>query len=350
MKNTNMRHPNRWIIVLIIIIGVLGCTPKVQDETPQPGETLGEPPAVEEVQVTLTATTAPDLPKIILVVDPMGDSLTAAQTRVALEDLTAQNGQVLEIVEVLSQETITNDVLAVVGVGPGIDLSGLAGNYPMVTFVAVDHAGAQPGANLNVIGDRISEQRHRSFMAGYLAAVISRDYKVAGLVSAESDLAESILDAFMVGAEFYCGVCNPLHPPYNRFPYGSTLSLENAATGFEPVVDGLVNYGAEVLYVQGELVTPELLSYLGELGVIVISDQKPDIARNNWVATVVSDPGPALRELWSDFIVGGTGAQWSASIRLLDMEAGLVSEGRLRLFEGMAADLGAGLVLPQSVP
>lgn len=350
MKNTNTRYLKHWIIVLIILIGVFGCGPKEQVATPQPGEVAGETPTTEEVQITLTPTTAPILPRVLLVVDPRGDALIAAQTQAALEDLTTQNGQVLEVLEALSPEAITADVQVVVGVGPTVDLAALASNYSEVSFVAVDHPGAQPGVNLNVIGDRITDQRHRAFLAGYLAAVISEDYKVAALVSAEGDQADLIMDAFMVGAEFYCGVCNPLHPPYNRFPYVSSLSLENAAAGFEPVADELVNYGVEVLYLQGELVTRELLSYLGEQEVKVISDQKPDMARNNWVATLVSDPGPALRELWPDLMVGGTGIQLPASIRLFDMEAGLVSEGRLRLFEEMVADLGAGLVLPQSVP
>jgi hypothetical protein len=34
----------------------------------------------------------------------------------------------------------------------------------------------------------------------------------------------------------------------------------------------------------------------------------------------------------------------------MDDEAGLISDGRLRLFEEMAADLEADLVLPETVP
>jgi hypothetical protein len=116
------------------------------------------------------------------------------------------------------------------------------------------------------------------------------------------------------------------------------------------VVNSLDNKGVEIVYVHGELVSPDLLGILEELGMKVLSDQPPDVVRGNWVGTLTIDPVPALEDLWPGLIAGGPGVSIPAAITLTDTEMGLVSEGRFRLFEEMAADLQAGLVSIGIVP
>ena len=128
------------------------------------------------------------------------------------------------------------------------------------------------------------------------------------------------------------------------------LSVENLTSGFEPVIDSLVNYGVEVFFIPDVLVSSELLSYVASFGLKVVSDGEPDMARNNWVGTVTVNKGEALIELWPQIISKSEGVKVPGGILLTDTDAGLVSEGRSRLFDEMAADLQAGLVSPVSVP
>jgi hypothetical protein len=155
-----------------------------------------------------------------------------------------------------------------------------------------------------------------------------------------------MIDAFVVGAEFFCGVCNPLYPPYENYPQWERLSPENAAEGFQPAVDALIIKGVEVLYIQNELATPEMLTYLADKAVKIVGDGAPDAVRNNWLGTVTTDPGPALIELWPDLLAGTGGAQLPSVMTLTDKDAGLVSEGRLRMFDEMANALETGMVAP----
>jgi hypothetical protein len=57
-----------------------------------------------------------------------------------------------------------------------------------------------------------------------------------------------------------------------------------------------------------------------------------------------------LAQIWPDITAGTGGHQVPNGILLIDDEAGLISEGRMRLFEEMVAELEADLVLPETVP
>ena len=116
------------------------------------------------------------------------------------------------------------------------------------------------------------------------------------------------------------------------------------------MIDGLVNYGVEVLFISDVLASSELVSYVASLGVMVISDGDTDLARNNWVGTVTVDLGAALVDLWPSLISNPEGVQIPGVIILTNTDAGLVSEGRRRLFDEMAADLQVGLVSPITIP
>ncbi|MDY6866579.1 MAG: hypothetical protein SVT56_01555 [Chloroflexota bacterium] len=331
----------------LLIIVLSACTPGLATITdlPTEAEQISEHPAVTDTQ----APTATDSsPTALLLYSAEVDSLALSQTQTALTALAEQNGLTLVTSDESTSVVLTPNVRVVVGVGSGLDLNSLSTSNPDIRFVAVDDPDAVPADNLFVIGDPSVRQQRQAFMAGYLAAVISSDYKVGGIFSSEADA--DILNAYVIGAEYFCGTCRPSYPPYNNFPTWDFLSPGASESGFQPVVDRLVNYGVEILFLQGELISPTLLSYLSDVGILVVSDSPPDMARNNWVGTVRPDRGAALLDVWDEILSESSGVKIPASITLVDTEAGWVSEGRLRLFENMSADLDAGMVSTEYVP
>lgn len=337
-------------LLLLAALSFSGCATQTEITPAQTEVVLEETltPQADDTAVLPTPTQAADV--VLFAADPKADPFMASQTRAALEGLIVDGEQMLVVATSITPEEVTEYVKVVVGVGPELDLASLAAAAPQTHFVAVDHPEVMPSANLSVIGDPLVDQQHQSFLAGYLAALVSSDYKVAALIPSDSQQSNLMLDAFLIGSRFFCGICKPLYPPYNSFPEWETLPVESAADGFQPVVDGLVAYGVEVLYLQGELHSTQILTYLGDAGIKVVSDRSPDVGRNNWVGTVTADPGPALTSLWPDLMAGAEGTRKPSSLVLIDTEAGLVSDGRMRVFDQMLADLQAGLVLPQSVP
>jgi len=350
MTTNNTR--NMWVsIFAVLLVSVMvACSPGSPTVEEMPSATTDvteELPATDAPEV---ATATPDVPTVIFAYDSEADSFAVSQIQAALEHLLTDSPMMLMIRDNLILEMLTPNVEVVVGVGPTLNLGELARSAPAIQFVAVNDPAAQPADNLWVVGNLRDDQQRQAFMAGYLAALVSEDSKIAALVPSETEDSNLILDAFINGARFYCGICRPLYPPYNSFPQWETLAVENAKTGFGTVVDNLVAKGVEIVYVPGVLATQELLSYMAELNINVVSDTSPDVRRNNWVATVKADPGLALMELWPDLLAGSELKQISSQIILDDTGSGLLTEGRHRIFEEMAADLQAGIISPGEAP
>ncbi len=334
---------------VVLIMGIIGCTPQVAVETETPTETPFVTQTLAETEPPHVSSPTEASPTVLLVVGDGTDPFIAENIQKTVGGLVSEGGLVLQTLESLTPEMLSPNVEIVVGVGPNLDLGNLAVVAPETAFVAVDNPNASLADNLSIIGDPTVEQEHQSFMAGYLTALISADYKVGTLVPADVEDSELILDAFVTGARFFCGICQPKYPPYNAFPQWETLSPANAVSGFQPAVDRLINLGVEVVYVPEPLLSSELLSYLAEVGLKVVGDSEPELKANNWVGTLAIDPSPALIALWPELLMGPIKVRVPGSITLIDTEAGLISEGRYRLFEEMLTDLQAGLVSPRPI-
>ena len=338
------------IIIPIFILGLSSCQPAAQQTTDAITETVLPLDSTASPTVEETVNTPEETPQVILGYSPDVETTVVSQIQTALEFLVNENGLSLEIVEGLTPGRITTNTRVVVGVGSGLDLNGLAQTNPNVQFIAIEDISALPADNLSVVGSSADPLR-LAFMAGYLAALISEDYKVSALVPGGGEESDLILEAFINGARFYCGICQPKYPPYNTFPSWETLTVENTNSNYQSTVDALAAIGTEVVYLHGSLQSTELLAYLNSLGMKVISDQHPETPlTGNWVGTLSLDPVPAFKNLWLDVLAGSGGHQVSASIVLMESENGLVTEGRYRLFEEMIMELETGQISIESAP
>ena len=339
-----------WLVGILVLIGLTACspgTPTVEAPTSEPVVETAVP-AVTEAPTTPPT---PDTPPTVLWVPGADvDPLLLSQTQSLLESLAAESSMTLVPLDGLTAEVITPEVQVVVGVGQNMDLNTFAANAPDVSFVAIGDPSAVAADNLSVIGDPIIEARQQAFMAGYLSAVISTDNKVAALIPVEHAIKDLLAESYFAGVRFFCGLCQPLYPPYNPFPQWESLPTSPQDDQFQPTVDQFSSIGVEIMYVHGDLISPELLVYLDELGMKVISDRAPDIQRSNWVGTITADPRPALASIWPGLLLAEPGTRMPSAIVLTDREMGLVSEGRYRLFEAMVAELQAGLVSFEIMP
>jgi hypothetical protein len=352
-----MTRSNRQIRLILalsalLVLLVSACAPDPTDpaDTPLPEETLAATEMTSPQQETAAPTATPDSSRVILVTGEAADADLAAAVQSPLESLAAEAGLVFMAQPNLTADELTPGVKVVVSVGGGVDLAALAAAAPGTQFVGIRNPGLSPGSNVSVLGEPGADQQRLSFMAGYLAALVSDDYKIAGLVAAGDETGGLAADSFVIGARFYCGLCQPKYPPYGVFPKWESFAPGSGANVWSPIIDALVSQGVEIVYVHSAVATPALFSYLSDQGVKLISDTPSDVQRNNWVGTLVVDPEPALRLIWPDLMAGAGGFQTPLSVRLTDTDAGLVSEGRYRLFEEMLAELEAGMVLPEPVP
>jgi len=349
MKNYRYRIIGLLFVVTAILSILAACESATLTETDPPGssltpspiESLTEPPPV----VTPTQTKA----TVILLTTPDADPFVVSQVKDSLEKLTDESGLELVIREDTSIE-LSNNVSAVVAVGESIDLYNFAASYPGVSFVAVNNANAVPSDNVSVIGDPVVDQQHRSFIAGYLAALISEDYKVAALAPAGMESTEETLESFVIGMRFFCGICQTKYPPYQTYPQWETFPVGSSAETFQLILDNFENMGVEVIFIHSDLISPQIMTLISDLNMKVVGDRRPDTIRNNYAGTIISDPTPALESIWRDILDGNNGFMKPASIVLVDRNPDIVSEGRYRLFSEMVEDLQSGLVYPEAVP
>lgn len=332
------------------MFGMVACAPEPSEQTEQPTQTLAISPELHEITPSPSPTSTPSITKAILVTSDEADPIAIAQSQDQIASLAKDAGLAFEIVENLTAEMLTPNVQIVVGVGSGANLVDLAARNPGIVFLFLDQMEVLLSDNISQIGDPIQDKQHQAFMAGYLAALISSDYKIAALVPSDHDERDLILDSFVTGARFFCGNCQPKYPPYNSFPQWETIPSEDANQGFEGTVDALISQGVEVLYVSDDLASATLLAYLTEAGIKVVGDNQPEEMFSNWAGTVYVDYGGALVALWPQLLDGVGGVRLAAPITLRDRNPNLVSEGRFRLFEEIAADLEAGLIAPGSQP
>ena len=335
------------IIALFVLAGLGACRPDGTNIPLTPG-TVGSETPTEVPEVTEAPTPMAAVPAVILTISPEADPAIVALIQSAVETLAAGSELQVLVYESLTPDLIHAGVRIVVGVE--LDLSGFAAGNPAVQFVEINRPGSVAGENLSVIGDPVLDEQRRAFMAGYLTALVSSDYKVAGLLASDVSTTTEEVNAYVIGARFFCGLCNPKYPPYNSFPQWDTLPPGSAAGAFQPMAESFVNLGVEVVYISETLASPELTGYFSDLGLKVVAGKGPDRPRDNWVATVILDPAPALTDLWPDLLAGTGGQSLPMSVGLVDTEAGLISEGRQRLFDEMLVEIEAGNALPEFTP
>jgi len=337
------------VVAIILVSGLAACDSSNPSETGIPEATLTPSPQVTETTTLFTETPVQSEKTVILLTSPDAESLMVSRVQESLESLAAETGLIFAIQEGTSLEVPANTSV-LVALGQDIDVNALAASYPEVSFVAVDNNNAAPSGNLSVIGDPVIDQRRRAFMAGYLAALISEDYKVAALVPSEANTTEAALESFVIGVRFFCGICQTKYPPFQTYPQWDVLPVDGPAETYQPVLDNFENQGIEILYMHGDLISPSIMTAIAERGILVVGDQRPEASGNNYVGTVFSDPVPVLKLIWMDIISGNSDQKIPASTVLVDRNPDHVSEGRFQLFIEMVEDLQAGLIYPEAVP
>jgi len=337
------------LVGFVLILVFAACSPDVPIvEVPSAEPTFETAVATLTDTPTITPTPAAQ-PTVLLVTGSGVDPFVTAQIQTLLASLVDDSATKLVTLDGLTPEALTPEVQVVVGVGQNLEMNTLALSAPRTSFVVIGDPTAVVGDNVSIVGNPEDEARQLAFLAGYLSALISSDNKVVGLIPVENAARDLLAESFVVGARFFCGLCHPVYPPYNPFPQWELLpSAVNEE--YRLVVDNFNNMGVEVVYVHGELISPELLAYLEELGMRVVSDRSPEALSSNWVGTVVADPLPALEAIWPDLLLNSPGQYVPSVLMLTDQEMGLVSEGRYRLFEVMVAELQAGLASVEITP
>ena len=201
---------------------------------------------------------------------------------------------------------------------------------------------SQVAPNLSVIGSGGERADQQGFLAGYLAAVITPDWRVGVISQPDSPAGMAARNGFANGVVFYCGLCRPAYPPFIQYPIFVDLP-----PGGDPqaVVDTLVGNAVKTVYVAPGVGDAALLEALAQAGLQLIgSGAPPQQIASQWVASIRMDEMGAVRQIWPRLLAGEGGFDLSTPLTLGERNPALFSPGRQRLVDRMLTDLLAGYV------
>jgi hypothetical protein len=351
-------QPMRKLFLLIFLLVFLtGCESAVTAVPSQkPVAVLTDTPVFLPTRTVQTSSTVPTAPtvtqsptRVILVVPPEADENLKLDVRSTLTDLVSASGYLLDELPSLSATDLDESIQMVVVLSPFSGLDGLAAAWQKTLFVAVGIKGLSAAENITVIGDVGVDPARQAFLAGYIAALTAWDWR-AGALTASSVEGQTAASTFENGVRYFCGLCRPAFPPFFTYPQTVEFAPGDQAS-WMAAADQLVAGGVQVVYVDPDISSPDLLQYLVDANVNLIGAvTPPEASRSNWIATIQPDPAQALRQVWSDLLAGKGGQQIAMPLVITDTQSGLLSPARQRLAQQTLDGLLLGTINPNSVP
>jgi hypothetical protein len=328
------------ILSLLILISLLlaACTPPPM-AAPAATSTAAAVIDTQIPQVEATATPEPALDQVVLVASP-----PQPQVENLLRDLAEQNGMELEVLaETRPGELLPTWKVMVMLPAPE-NINEWMSAAPGTQFVVSSDVDLPAASNLSVIRSR---EEHLAFAAGFIGAVITPDWRIAGLLPSDTVLADGMADAFQNGGYYYCGLCRTLYAPFVRWPQTRSLPAQSDDAAWLAAWSELepsIVYG---MYVDPRIGSLELLDLLAGKNIVLLGGQTPPAEiLSRWAVTIRPQYLSALTEIMPVVLTGSGGMTRNASVELSDINPRLLSPGRQSLIEIMLDDLNAGFIEP----
>lgn len=319
-----LQHP-ALAALLPILIGLAACSLR-----PSIGATPPVPTAPPATLPTITPT--PATPRLVLVAPQGAETGLAQQVETALQSLAASAS-----LEFVRQPTLPDGdapiaLLVALPPDPGVQAWSLA--HPEVQSAGFGIPGLQAAPNLSRVAPEGLRHDQLGFALGYLAALITPEYRIGALALDASPSSLSLVRGFVAGGTYYCGLCRPLHPPYLGYP----ALLDSAPA--DPAASGI-----RVLLLAPAVTAPADAGISTSSGLSLMGVGEPGAQMESlWLASADFDVAGALENLWQQTQTGTGGVALPLGIRMHSVDVARVSPGRLALTERLIADLVAGRI------
>lgn len=336
--------------LILVLIGItlwacgLGVTPAGPEATPS-----SIPLPTHTPQPPATPTPTPQPPVVALLAPEGADEAQVRALQQTLAGLidSAENGWRLQVLPALDPGELENARI-VVAVPPAANLGELAAAAPETQFLALGIPGVEPAANLSVIGGQGERPDLMAFLAGYVAASITPDWRAGVVVEPQSVAGKGTSLAFANGVKYFCGLCLPAYPPFPRSGYPLVVEVAPgaAADQWQEQITTLQTWGVQTVYVQPQVAQEELLADLANSGInFIIAGPPPGGLRQHWIASLSSgDPMLELGSVWEQLLAGQGGQSVSLPLGFSAVNPDLLSPGRQGMAEDMLADLLSGFI------
>jgi hypothetical protein len=328
------------LVILSADLFLASCTRTPLTATPTSTELVMTPTPTQ----TAVPSETPQPALVVLLAPPSSDSVLAESLQTTLTDLTAQAGLRFQVLQTLSEADLSaQDVQVVFALPPDPGLGVIAAAAPQTQFVGIGINGLQPGGNISVIGSSSSRPDQAGFLAGVIGAVTTTDFRVGVIYPAETAVGKAARRGFSKGVSYFCGLCQPVHPPYppSNFPLFYELPVSSSQSDWEAAVVYFNEWQAKTVYITPDLTDPGLSEYLANAGFMIINHESPgDNLKDRWIASIGGgDPIQSIESHWADFLSGKGGLSIELSLGLSYANETIISPGKRQFFDTVLSDL-----------
>ncbi len=338
-------HLIRCMLYAILITGLLagcGLTPAAPTATPEPAIV---PTITPEPLPTVTATHTPAPLLAVLLAGPGADTVQAGVLQTTLNEIITAAGLRWQVRQQLTPADLTPAVHLVVALPPDPGLAALAAAAPGTQFLAVGVPGLEPAANLSIVGAQGPRPDQQGFIAGYIAAMLTPDWRAGAITISDSVEGRAARSGFLNGAVFFCGLCNQSYPPFYDYPRYVELPASATAAEWQAAANHMIDYYVETVYVAPGAGDVAMLATLSAAGVNLIGSGIPGEAiQANWVLSFSSDPLAQVQAVLPQILAGRGGQNLPLPLEFSQINPELLSPGKQALAEQVLADLLAGYI------
>jgi len=264
-----------------------------------------------------------------------------------IRNFAQSNGRTFEEYEILTADQITPSVKVLLTTAEAGQIEAVAQALTSLPIVAVDVSGLNPSLlNLHVLTSEVGTPEQRAFLAGYALALNTEDYRVGAITMNEDDLGNRTRDSFITGARYHCGLCSARYMPVNYYPFTAQVSNPADSANWQAAVDSLLELAVNSIYVQPEISSLDLMTYLSSknIAVIGVEGQAGLEGANRLMGVLGSDIYLSAENAVSRILNGEELGSSTGSLELKQVNRDFISDGRLILFERVREDLLNGLV------
>ena len=352
-RRAMLKYSLTMIVVCLLGTALAGCSFASPTSTPA----LTQETTTTSVSPTDTAIPSPtptsSAPVLILLAPSGVDPDLSNSFQTVLNDLAAQEGYRFQVRPSLSQDDLLSAEI-VVALPPATGLTELAASHPEIRFLAVGYSDLEPSTNLTVIQPQAERPDQVGFLAGYTAAAITLDWRVAVLTAAGSPAGDAIRQGFTNGVFYYCGLCRPVYPPFpiTGYPITFEITASSGPADWQAIINNLLSWDVGTVFVDPAIADEKLLVELANSGIhMILMGQPPQGMRDQWVASIgAGDPALTALTALPGFVRGEEPANQALQLGFTETNPNLLSPGKQSMVEEMLADLLAGYIDTGAAP
>lgn len=339
---TNHSIWRNFFIVLWFVIAATSCG-TADTRTPSPSSTAASPTGTSAPVPTST----PLAPKLLFVSSGEDRRNLLPALMAEIESFVMAENWDFELVNQFTEDKVTENLRLVIGLESSPELPDFAAGHPEIQFIAIGIQGLDPQPNLSVIGPDGFRNDQLAFAAGYLAAVITMDWRVGLLSASDESSPSNDIESFINGVIYFCGLCRQTYPPFYNYPTVVSIEAPPSIDAWQESTDEMIRTYVKTVFIDIENPDGEFFRQATESGMVFIGGPlTTPMDEDHWVASFRWRPDLPLKENWARLLQNQGGWSTEIPIQIEQINPNLLSQGRLEWVERMLENLTSGYIDP----